>query len=156
MKLKELATDLYDGFYGKRDFFAMRGCLREHFRKQGIKARIKGNETLVIDDCITVDFIPYENYAECKICYGCDAEDYTSLHNETKAFIAAGVNNESNSQEHHAVVYAYEDVFYIKTSFCFTRQKMMYELFFLYYEELVNAIKLMEEFILDAKEEQTQ
>ena len=156
MKIGELASDLWDGFYGKRDFFAMRGGLREHFRQQGIKARIKNNETLVIDDCITVDFVPFENYAECKICYGCDAEDYVSLDNATKAFIAAGVNSDAESQGSHAMVYVYDDVFYVKTSFYFTRMKMMYELFFQHYEDLVDAVKSAEELISDAKKEEEQ
>lgn len=153
MKIIELATDLYDSLFGKRDFFAMRSSLRDHFREKGMKVGLIDDDTLVIDKCISVKFIPYKNYAECKLSYGCDAEDYTSLDNETKAFIATRVNGEADKKGHHTLVYAYEDVFYIKTSFYFTRMRMMYELFFQHYDELDNAINLMAELVTDAKKE---
>lgn len=156
MKFTELAADLWDGLYGKRDFFAMRSALRDHFREQGMKVGLIDDDTLVIDKCISVKFIPYDNYAECEISYGCDAEEYTSLEYHNKLFIAALTSNEAYSKGHHTIVSAYEDAFYIKSSFYFTKMRMMFDLFFQYYEDVDYAINFMAELINHANEEESQ
>lgn len=156
MKFAKLATDLWDGLYGKRDFSTMRKELRKYFRDQGMKVRIKNGETLVVDDCITVDFIAFDDYAECKISYGCDADEYTSLEYHNKLFIAALTSNEAYSKGHHTMVSAYENAFYIKSSFYFTRMRMMFDLFFQHYEDVDYAINFMAELINHANEEESQ
>ncbi len=117
----------------------MRKSMMSYLREEGLKCDlVDGDVVFEFNDChFCTSFILFGNYAECTISYRCEDNDYERLDMNDKTFMADKVNAD---MENHATVYAYNDCILVATSFYFTNENMMINLFSKHFEELTNSI----------------
>lgn len=119
----------------------MRNTLMEYLQEEGLKCNLE--DGIVIfkygEYHFSTCFQLHDGFAECEINYLSKAEDYESLDVQNKMFIADKVNTE---MVNHCKVLAFYDSLRIETSFYFSNECMMINLFSLHLEELIESLNL--------------
>ena len=119
--------------------YKMRKALMSYLKEEGLNCEVKDGEILIEfnESYFSSSINENDGYNECTIMYQCTDEDYAKLDIQDKTFMADKVNTDL---ENHATVYAYDESFYITTSFYFTSKQMLLNLFASHFEELVNSL----------------
>lgn len=119
--------------------YKIRKSLMSYLKEEGLNCEIKDGEILIEfnESYFSSSIGENEDYTECTIMYQCTDEDYAKLDIKEKTFMADKVNTDL---ENHATVYAYDDSFYITTSFYFTSKQMLLNLFVSHFDELVDSL----------------
>ena len=143
-------SNIFSGFFGgfTSDIAKLRKEAMNYFASEGIAYEIKDGELLFKfnGSIYTLQLGTGDDYAECAIVYGCNADEYLSLDPTDKTFIADKVNTELYN---HATLYAYNDAFKIDSTFYFTSKKMWVELFIKHFNELNESVQLAFDIIGD-------
>ena len=156
MAISNKISGIFSGFSFTNNIGKMRKALMDYFKEEGITCEIKDGALLFEyeEDWYVVNFIAGEDYAECGLVFSIEDENYAALETSDKTFIAAKVNNEVDN---HATVQVYNERIKICSTFYFTSEKMMMQLFFKHFNELREcvgaALKLTVECINDVQEE---
>ena len=153
MAISNTLSGLFGGFTS--NITKLRKVAMDYFASEGIACEIKDGELLFKfnDSIYTLQLGTGDDYAECIIVYECNADEYASLDLAEKTFVADKVNTDLYN---HATVYAYGDSIKVDSTFYFTSEKMLVELFIKHFKELNAsvdmALDIIRDMIADAKE----
>lgn len=133
------ATSFWKSLFFMGNICKMRKSMMNYLTEEGLKCDlVDGDIVFEFNDChFCTSFNLSDDYAECTICYRCEDDDYEKLDMNDKTFMADGVNTD---MENHATVYAFNDSILVATSFYFTNENMMIDLFSKHFEELTSSI----------------
>lgn len=131
----------------------MRKSLMGFLHEEGLKCKLSDGAILFeFNDChFAASFSVEQHYGECVICYRCTDEDYERLGIGDKTFIADKVNAD---MENHVTVLAFDDRIDVVTSFYFTDENMMLDLFAKHFEEMTASIAKTVDIICTKVQEQ--
>jgi len=126
----------------------MRTELSSYLNNEGVECKIEDGLCIFkYDDYNFVASIDlHKEYAECKIEFQCEDEDYEKLDIDEKTFIADKVNTDL---ENHCIALSFNDSVKSVTSFYFTSKSMMFELFSQHFKELTETTDLMLSLVKD-------
>lgn len=142
MALLSKVTGFWDSFSFVKNVKRARIALVHYLIEEGVKCEVKdGGVTFVYDDTdFFADFGTEGDYAECVITCKCEHDEYEALPGADKACIAAEVNLRCG---HQVKVCAYNEEIETTSSFYFTDEKMMINLFVRHLEEINDCISVV-------------
>ena len=142
----------FTGFFGGLSFTGninrMRKALVAFLTDEGVKSKVEEGSVVFEYNkgYYMVDFETHGRYAEACITFKIGDEDYESLSQNDKTFIADKVNTDL---QNHATVYAFGDTVDVQTMFYFTSKRMMMELFVKHFEKMNSAVMATFEILAD-------
>jgi len=140
------------GFWNRLTFIGnvckMRTALSDFLNNEGVECKIEDGLCIFnYDDYKFVASIDlHGEYAECKIEFQCEDEDYEKLDLDEKTYIADKVNTEL---ENHCLALSFSNSIKTVTSFYFTNKSMMFELFCKHFKEITETTDLMLSLVKD-------
>lgn len=142
MALLSKVTGFWDSFSFVKNVKRARIALVHYLTEEGVKCEVKdGGVAFVYDDTeFFADFGTEDDYAECVITRKCEYDEYEALSGADKASIAAEVNLKCG---YHVNVCAYNEEIETTSSFYFTDEKMMINLFVRHLEEINDCISVV-------------
>lgn len=147
------ATSFWKSLFFMGNICKMRKSMMNYLTEEGLKCElVDGDIVFEFNDChFCTSFILSNDYTECIISYRCEDDDYEKLDMNDKTFMADKVNTD---MENHATVYAFNDSIQVTTSFYFTSENMMIDLFSKHFEELTANIDEAIDIVCAKMEEQ--
>ena len=117
----------------------MRKSLMEYLQEEGLKCELSDGEiAFEFNDCqFSASIDARQDYGECFIYYEYTDEDYEKLDMDDKTFVADKVKTDF---ENHATVLAFNDSITVYTSFYFTNENMMLNLFSNHFKEMTESV----------------